>query len=387
MRYVLFLFMFIETTAVYAQTNYSSGPSLFTLSLPPEVKPDSTILFRLRAPYAKEVLLLLDGKEQRMLKDAKGIWNLTARGLTPDVYGYNFIVDSFTVTDPSNPLLKQGYNSGAQSLVVVPATPPENWELQDVPHGAVTRHIYRSAIIGDQRDFYVYTPPGYNAKRKEAYPLLFLLHGIGGDARAWTQIGFENIILDNLIAQGKAKPMIVVNTLGYGIPKNMMGNGSFEKFKSALLKEVLPQIENAYNVSMETSERAIAGLSMGGAEAVYAGLNNADKFAWIGAFSSAFVMYRGAGRAGTPVINHQTGITDENIYQYNFPGLDKKINEKIKLLWISCGVSDFLMFSNKDFTKWLSKENINYTNVETPGGHTWMVWRRNLVEFVPLLFR
>ena len=233
MKYVFFFLLFFETVAVHAQTNASPKPSLFSLPLPPEVNADSTILFRLRAPYAKEVMLLLDGKEQHMLKDAKGVWGFTATEMTPDIYSYNFMVDSFIVSDPSNPLLKQGYNGGGQSLVVVPATPPKNWEVQDVPHGAVTRHMYNSAIIGDLRDFYVYTPPGYDAKRKEAYPVLFLLHGIGDDARAWTQIGFANIILDNLIAQGKAKPMIIVNTLGYGVPKTMIGNGSFEKFTNA----------------------------------------------------------------------------------------------------------------------------------------------------------
>ncbi|QEC66871.1 esterase [Panacibacter ginsenosidivorans] len=384
MKYVFFLFLFFEISVVNAQTNGSARPSLFTLPLPPEVK-DSTILFRLRAPYANKVMLSLNNKVQAMQKDAKGIWSVTAAAMQPDIYAYNFIVDSFTVTDPSNPLIKFGYYGNGQSLVVVPSTPPNNWELQDVPHGAVARHLFKSAVIGDQRDFYVYTPPGYDAKRKETYPVLYLLHGIGDDARAWTQIGFENIILDNLIAQVKIKPMIVVNTLGYGVPKTMIGDGSFENFTKCLLNEVMPQVEKNYNASKESSKRAIAGLSMGGAEAVYAGLNNTNMFQWIGGFSSAFIMYRGAGRAGMPVTNQQA--TDAAVYNYNFPGINEKVNDKIKLLWISCGTSDFLLFSNKDFESWLAKQNINFKNVETTGAHTWMVWRRNLEAFTQLLFK
>lgn len=382
MKYAVCFIVLLTSFALHAQ---NGGSALFSLPTPPDVKQDSTIIFRLRAPYAKQVSLLLDGKIMPMQKEAKGLWSVTSKPMKPDIYAYNFIVDSFTVIDPSNPQAKFGYYGNGQSIVAVPGNPPNSWDMQNVPHGAVAKHIFKSTAIGDDRDFYVYTPPGYDASRKEPYPVLYLLHGIGDDARAWTQLGFANIILDNLIAQGKIKPMIAVFTLGYGVPKTMIGDGAFENYTKSLLEEVMPAVEQNYNASTQSNMRAIAGLSMGGAEAVYAGLNNIDKFQWIGGFSSAFIMYRGAGRAGTPTANQQS--SDASVYNYNFPGIDSKVNDKIKLLWISCGTSDFLMFSNKDFEAWLTKQKINFKNVETPGAHTWMVWRRNLEAFVQLLFK
>jgi enterochelin esterase family protein len=280
-------------------------------------------------------------------------------------------------------LIKPAYSGGGQSLVLVPGKSPMPWEIQDVPHGTVTRHIYKSEIIGDQRDFYVYTPPNYDPSNNETYPVLYLLHGIGDDARAWTQAGYANIILDNLIAAGKAKPMIMVNTLGYGDANNLVAAGAFEKFTDALLHEVIPEVEKKYRASKDRSQRAIAGLSMGGAQAIYGGLNHADAFSWVAGLSSAFVMY-GIG-AGSSANNGKPGF--DGVYEKNFPSLDAKINDQLKLLWISCGSSDFLLHSNKDFMQWLTEKNIKFKSVETPGAHTWNVWRRNLTELAPLLFR
>ncbi|MBG9374793.1 esterase family protein [Panacibacter sp. DH6] len=385
MKYLVVTVLVLLSLTIHAQNPSAARPGFFTLPTPPIVNKDSTVTFRLRAPYAAQVMLSLNGQTQPMQQDTKGLWSTTSKALLPDIYAYNFLVDSFSVTDPSNPLAKFGYNGNGQSLVVLPANPPNSWDIQHVPHGAVTRHLFHSTVIGDDRDYYVYTPPGYNAAGKDVYPVLYLLHGIGDDARAWTQIGFANIILDNLIAQGKIKPMIMVNTLGYGVPETMIGEGSFEKYTQSLVTEIMPAIEKNYRAAADSRLRAIAGLSMGGAEAVFAGLNNTDKFSWIGGFSSAFVMYRGAGRSGTPIVNKK--ITDEDVYVYTFPSLGNTINEQVKLLWISCGKSDFLLFSNKDFTKWLDKAKVNYKYTETAGAHTWMVWRRNLEAFAQLLFR
>lgn len=385
MKYFVLPVLFFLSVTLKAQNPAGARPGFFSLPTPPVVNKDSTVTFRLRAPFANSVMLTLNGESQPMQKDAKGLWSTTSKALAPDIYGYNFLVDSFNVTDPSNPLAKFGYNGNGLSIVIVPGNPPNNWELQNVPHGTVSRHLFHSSVIGDNRDYYVYTPPGYNAKRKEAYPVLYLLHGIGDDARAWTQMGFANLVLDNLIAQGKIKPMIMVNTLGYGVPETMIGDGSFEKYTKSLIEEIIPAVEKDYHASAESKQRAIAGLSMGGAEAVFAGLNHTDKFNWIGGFSSAFVMYRGAGRSGVPVLNKQS--TDQEIYKYTFPSLSSEVNDRVKLLWIACGKSDFLLFSNKDFIKWLDKEKITYNYTETAGAHTWMVWRRNLEAFTQLLFK
>jgi enterochelin esterase family protein len=221
-------------------------------------------------------------------------------------------VDGATFVDPGNPLLKTAFAGAGQSMVHVPG--PDVWEPGEGPRGSVTHHFYKSASIGDNRDFYVYTPPNYDAARKEPYPVLFLLHGLGDEAAGWLNAGAANVILDNLINQGKAKPMLMVNTLGYGTPdgpRGAMGAGMIPAFAKALVEEVLPQVEKTYHVSKDRNQRAIAGLSMGGAEALYTGLNYMDRFAYIGSFSGAFIMWprtapvapaptAGAGGRGAP---------------------------------------------------------------------------------------
>ena len=207
------------------------------------------------------------------------------------------------MNDPANPLFKTSYGSAGSSLVHVPGT--VSWEpAPGVARGAVTRHFYHSAVAGDDRDYWVYTPANYDPKRKEAYPVLYLLHGLGDEAGSWLGVGAANVILDNLIAQGKAKPMIMVTPLGYGNsggPAGAMGADMLPGYARTVLEEVMPQVEKDYNVSRDRTQRAIAGLSMGGAEATFVGLNHLDKFAWIGSFSGAYVMWpgaRGRGYAG-----------------------------------------------------------------------------------------
>jgi len=360
--------LFFSTLCGFAQ----SQPKLIS----PDVQSDNRVIFRFRDPNAKEVQLALEGsKPVPMERDDQGIWTLTTAALTPDYYGYLFIADGVGLIDPSNPLLKPNLIS-TQSVVHIPgASLP--WEVSEVPHGVVHHHFYKSAIVGDQRDFYVYTPPGYEAKGKQKYPVLYLLHGFSDDASGWTAVGHANVILDNLIAQGKAKPMVVVMPLGYGAPEIVAeGFGAFEheqlrqknfdKFTQALLSEVIPQVEAAYHVSHDRNARAIAGLSMGGAESLLTGLNHLDKFAWIGAFSSG-------------------GITED--FAAEFPALDFHSNSQLRVLWIACGTDDHLIGINRKLRDWLKSKGVEHTDIETPCAHTWMVWRRNLAEFAPLLFR
>ncbi|MBX5494632.1 MAG: esterase [Bryobacteraceae bacterium] len=341
----------------------------------PEVHADGRVTFRLRAPNATKVQLSREGGVRvEMQKGEHDIWSVTTEPLAPNLYSYSFIVDGISILDPVNSAIKPNLLN-PQSLVHVPGSTP--WDLKDVPHGSVHRHFYRSGIVGDQRDFYVYTPPGYDASAKTSYPTLYLLHGFSDDASGWTSVGRAHIILDNLIAEGKVKPMLVVMPLGYGAPEIVVRNGpgfrnpelvkrNFDRFRDALLQEVIPLVEKTYRVSKDRTQRAIAGLSMGGSEALLTGLNALDRFAWVGAFSSG-------------------GLPPE--FEKNFPSLDAKANEQLKLLWIACGKDDRLIGLNRNLIDWLNSRKIRHTWIETEGAHTWMVWRRYLADFTPLLFR
>ncbi len=367
------LFLAASVALGWAQSPQRTQPPPPLIS--PEVHSDNRVTFRFRAPNAQEVLLARDGAEPApMQKDEQGVWSITTDPLEPDFYGYLLVADCVRLLDPSNHLMKPNL-LGTESFVHVPGPASLPWEINDVPHGIIHHHFYRSGIVGDDRDFYVYTPPGYSPKAKKPYPTLYLLHGFSDDASAWTAVGLAHVILDNLIAQKKAKPMIVVMPLGYGAPEILarglshdtsLRQQNYQKFREALLSEVLPRVEAAYRVSKDRQCRAVAGLSMGGAESLLTGLNTLDRFAWIGAFSSG-------------------GLIED--FQGDFPGLDSSANKQIRLLWIACGTDDHLIDINRKFRDWLKSKGIQHTDIETPGAHVWMVWRRNLASFAPLLFQ
>ncbi len=343
----------------------------------PDVHTDGSVTFRFRAPNAVDVKLAREGAEPvPMHKDEQGIWTATTEPLPPDYYGYSFVADGVRLIDPANPLLKPNLVA-TQNAVYVPGPPSLPWELNDVPHGEIHHHFYRSKVAADDRDYYVYTPPGYDPAAKKTYPVLYLLHGYSDDASGWTAVGHANVILDNLIAQDKANPMIVVMPLGYGTmdfvhlawnawSHTELRDRNLGNFREALLTEVIPRVESEYRVTKDRNARAIAGLSMGGSESLLTGLNNLDKFAWIGAFSS--------------------GSIPED-FSKDFPALDAKANRQLHLLWIACGTEDRLITVNRNLREWLKTKGVKATEIETPGMHTWMVWRRNLAEFAPLLFR
>ena len=238
------------------------------LLVSPLVHDDHTVTFQFRDPNAKEVLLSREGAQRvPMQKDEDGVWTATTPPLEPDLYGYSFIADGVALIDPSNPNMKPNLLS-PQSVVHVPGPASLPWEINDVPHGEIHHHFYKSAIVGDQRDYYVYTPPGYDPKAKKPYPVLYLLHGFSDDASGWTAVGRANVILDNLIAQGKAKPMLLVMTLGYGAPEIVsrvapsmrdpnLRMKNMDRFRDALFEEVIPRIEKEYHVS---KDRRIAPL-------------------------------------------------------------------------------------------------------------------------------
>ncbi len=339
----------------------------------PEVQADRRVTFRFRSPNAKEVFLSREGAPRvPMTRDAQGTWTVTVGPVEPDYYGYSFIADGVGYLDPLNALMKPNLLN-TQSMVHIPGGKP--WDVAEVPRGALNRHFYRSAVAGDNRDFYVYTPPGYDPKGKTRYPVLYLLHGYTDDAGGWSAVGRAHVIMDNLIAQGKAKPMVVVMPLGYGAPEVVSRSGPFSKpdlwqrnvtlFGETLLNEVLPRVEKEYRVSTDRGSRAIAGLSMGGTESLTVGLNAVDRFAWIGAFSA--------------------GGLNENFDQA-FPKMSAKESERLRLLWVACGTEDFLIQSNRKLRDWMKSKSLRHQYVETPGAHTWMVWRRYLSDFAPQLF-
>ncbi len=343
----------------------------------PDIHPDGSVTFRFRAPNAREVKLDLEGAAPvEMQKDDQGVWTVTTAPLAPDYYGYSFMADGARSLDASNSSLVPNLISPG-NFVHIPGPPSLPWELNDVPHGEIHHHFYQSTVAGDDRDYYVYTPPGYDPSARKTYPVLYLLHGFSDDASGWTAVGHANVILDNLIAQGKAKPMILVMPLGYGTMEMIrlgwnawshteVRDRNFNKFSAALLTEVMPRVENEYRITKDRNARAIAGLSMGGSESLLTGLNNLDKFSWIGAFSSG-------------------GIPEE--FQKDFPALDARANQQLHLLWIACGTEDRLIAINRNLREWLKTKGVKETEIETPGMHTWIVWRRNLAEFTGLLFR
>ncbi|MDX2180390.1 MAG: alpha/beta hydrolase-fold protein [Bryobacteraceae bacterium] len=369
--------------AAFAQPNAPKPPAFAQQNalkpvVSPEVHADRRVTFRFRAPNAKEVFVAREGAPRLAMQlGEEGVWSVTTEPLPPDVYGYSFVADGVSLVDPMNPSMKTNLLN-LSNMVEVRGPLPDPWTVTDVPRGALHRHFYRSGVVGDDRDYYVYTPANYNATASTRYPVLYLLHGFSDDASGWTAVGRAHVILDNLIAQGKAKPMIVVMTLGYGAPEIVTRAGTaafrspelvkrnYERYRDALFTEVIPAVEKSYRVAADRESRAIAGLSMGGAESLFVGLNAIDRFAWIGSFS--------AGGASSD-------------YAAAYPKLDAKSAGQLRLFWVGCGTEDRLIDAHRKFVAWLKEKEIRATTIETPGAHTWMVWRRYLAEFTPLLFR
>jgi enterochelin esterase-like enzyme len=345
-----------------------------------EVHPDGSITFRYKDPAAGKVLLNLEGvdKPLTMQKDSDGLWSVVTPPLPPQIYGYGFEVDGRSQLDPKNPVVKPNLIS-VGNLVTVPGSVPQLWEAREVPHGVVHHHFYTSkavkGLVDGQSEYYVYTPPSYDPKRAKPYPVLYLLHGWSDRANGWTAVGQANFIFDNLIAEGRVDPMLVVMPLGYGDMKFVTsGDAVWDDdavidhnvalFSQALLTEILPQVESAYHASKDRNDRAITGLSMGGLESLTIGLTHPEQFGWVGGFSSA--------------MGHRE--KDE------LAALSGK-SARLHLLWVACGTQDDLITPNRRFIAWLKSKDVPVTAIETTGMHTWMVWRDNLAHFAPLLFQ
>lgn len=345
------------------------------------VNPDHSVTFRYIDSTSSSVSVVVDNIKEPipMTKDADGLWSVTTQPLVPEIYEYHFLADGQTRRDPTTLAVTGSTYFPLTNFLNVPGDGPLSWDATDVPHGELHRHIYTTHIAQglsrNQSDYIVYTPPGYNPSAKQVYPVLYLLHGWGDMAIGWTDKGRANFILDNLIAQGKAKPMVVVMPLGYGDTAFVSDWGvwghdepiehNLDLYSQVLLTEIMPRIESEYRVSKDRNGRAIAGLSMGGLEALSIGLHNTDKFAYVGGFSSA--VHRPAFIKSLPVLTPK----DANL----------------KLLWVSCGTGDGLIEPNRKLVAFLKSDNLAVTAIETSGLHTWPVWRDNLTNFAPLLFQ
>jgi len=338
----------------------------------PEVHADRTVTFRLRAPKASEVTVAFQGVKP-MAKDADGTWSLTVGPLEPEIYEYSFTVDGARVLDTANTLLKTGRTLSG-NLLEIPGTPPRFDEVQEVPHGSIQVRTYTSTPLKRRRQLYVYLPSQYDSEPARRFPVLYLRHGSGDDESTWSLQGRAGVILENLIAQGKAVPMLIVMT--NGDTDNTWAGGSspeaLDLLGKELLGDVIPLIEKNYRVNTNRVNRAITGLSMGGGQAFTIGLKHLETFAWVGEFSSGLLSDTGFNLA-----RHLPGFLDD----------PARANQQLKLLFLSCGTEDPRIPGHMDLMDTLKAKHIRYVWYPTPGAHEWKVWRHSLAEFLPKLFR
>ncbi|MDD4498753.1 MAG: alpha/beta hydrolase-fold protein [Bacteroidales bacterium] len=360
----------------------------------PQVNPDNSVTFRLLAPDAKEVRITGDfipsqgwmpGSEL-MTKDDKGIWSYTTKPLDSDLYGYAFMVDGLRMMDPNNVHQIRDVST-VTNIVIIGGGQGDLYSVQKVPHGTVTRTWYDSPSnkYVQKRRITIYTPPGYeNGKKK--YPVFYLLHGMGGDEEAWINLGRTAQILDNLIAAGKAEPMIVVMTNGNVVQEAAPGESSLGLYKPTMqlegtmdgqfessFKDVIRFVESRYRVIPKRNARAIAGLSMGGYHTLHISRYYPKTFDYIGLFSAA--------------IMPDENVSGSTVYIDVEETLKKQRDNGYSLYWIGIGKDDFLYNANVEYRQMLDKINMSYTYRESSGGHIWANWRLYLTEFVPQLFQ
>ena len=372
------LFLITALSALWLPAMGQPTPARYyedTKNIPvsPEVHSDRTVTFRLFAPKASDVMLMgspgileVIKEPMPLQKDEKGIWSLTVGPLPPGFYTYGYAIDGgLRMPDPSNPDLELR-RWGATSMFTVPGAEKAVFEERPVPHGTIHIDFYDSKNLGGARMFYVYTPPGYEANSRLKYPVLYLLHGNGQIEASWTWTGKANVILDNLLADGKAKPMVVVMPFGHpqrGIKPAAPPPSDPLAIEKELLTEIKPEAEKKYRVLTDREHRAIGGLSMGAGQSWSIGLHNLDQFAYIAAFSG------GGNRAE---------------WEKADPAV---LNKKLKVLWLGCGTDDFAYKGVKGMDDLLTSKNVKHVFNPSGGGHSWPNWQVYLSKYVPLLFR
>lgn len=400
-KWMFFAVLCLTGVAAQAQQNlnWGQGPQVAS----PDVHADNSVTFNLIAPEAQKVQITGDflppkkveygGNTYEMpgvadlVKNDKGVWTLTTEPLQPELYTYNMLVDGVKIIDPLNVYNIRDINNLFSVLLIGGNQRADLYKVNKVAHGTVSKIWYESPTAGLTRRLTVYTPAGYETSGKE-YPVLYLLHGIGGDENAWSELGRAAQIMDNLIAQGKAEPMLVVMTNGnisqeacpgetsegFRVPTMMLPKTMEGSFETAF-PDVVKFVEKTYRVKKDKAHRAIAGLSMGGCHSLFISINYPDLFDYVGLFSAAVDRQQ----------NNQEGYP--NIYADRNQKIDRLFSKHPKLFWMGIGKTDFLIQSNNDLRAYLDSKNHKYTYLETEGGHIWRNWRIYLTEFTPLLFK
>ena len=351
----------------------------------PEVSAEKKITVRIHAPKAEKVVLSSSdlpgiGPGAEMKKAENGVWEATVGPVASGAYRYNLNVDGLSVIDPRNPATSES-NANTWSLVYVPGS--DAWDVKDVPHGAVAQVTYASKTLKRPRRMHVYTPPGYE-KGEGKYPVFYLLHGAFDCDASWTTVGRAGFILDNLIAAGKAQPMIVVMPAGHTGPFRFgpPGDNSFQRqmdeFVEDFTKDVRPYVESNYRVKADRANRAIAGLSMGGAQTLSIAFGHLDEYAYIGVYSSGIFGING-GFGGTAP---STEWEDSHKATLD----DAALKKGLSLVWFGCGKEDFLVKTSEATVAMLKKHGFDVVSRDSEGGHTWINWREYLNEFAPKLF-
>ena len=349
----------------------------------PQALADKRVIFKIYAPKADEVTVSGDfmsgNKPLSLTKNEQGVWSVTVGPLKPDYYTYTLMVDGVRTADPKNPVIKQGISS-LENVFLVPGPETAFEDVTAVPHGEVREVWYSSSSLGTMRRMHVYTPPGYE-KGATKYPVFYLLHGGGDDDSGWNTVGRAGFIIDNLLAAGKVKPMIVVMPNGSMPSPPSTGTGTAPStqaltrmrslFANEFRNDIMPYVEKTYRTLPKAENRALAGLSMGGFQTLDLTLTNPELFNYVGVFSSGFF---------GPTI-------DEAETQYAKALGDPNFNKSKKLFWVGIGKDDFVMEANKKTLALLDKHNIKYQYKETEGGHTWTNWRQYLNEYAQMLFK
>lgn len=372
--------------SAFAQPAQQRQPTPNDTLKSPEVLADGRVVFRIYAPKADEVTVGGDwipqglGTGGKLTKDDSGVWSITVGPLPADFYSYSLTVDGVRTLDPKNAFIKQGVTS-VDNMFYLPGADAAYQDSKAVPHGEIRKVWYKSSTMNEERRLHIYFPPGYDAS-KGKYPVFYLLHGGGDEDSGWSTIGRSGFILDNLIAAGKAKPMLVVMPNGSlprppvvpGAPPDPAANAAFQdRFVSELLKDVVPFVEKTYRALPGSVNRAIAGLSMGGGQTMRVVGGNPDQFAYVGVWSAG--------------VNPQT-TADFEKRNATFLESSDKVNKSIKLFSISCGEKDTLAFTgSKNLDEILKKRSIKHEMSISPGGHTWINWRHYLNDYAQKLFR
>lgn len=343
----------------------------------PEVLADRRVTFRLLAPAATKVeLAVMPTAPQPMTRDAAGLWSVTSGALEPEIYRYHFLVDGLRITDPLNPWIDTG-RSSSTSLFEIPGSPPRFDERRPGPSGTLQVRHYPSPVTGVSRRVFIHTPAAYDVEPTRQFPVLYLRHGNGDLESTWSELGRAGVILDNLVAEGRALPMLIVMPNGYpegndrgaGPPP---GFGGEDATSTELLEVIIPLIERNYRVLSDPAQRAIAGLSMGGGQAFFTGLNHPDRFAWVAAFSS--------GAVGNKNFDVSAAIP-------GFIGNPAAANARLRLLFLTCGTEDNRHAGHLQIVETLKKHGIHHEWHSLPGGHEWKVWRHSLAALLPMLFQ